>query len=161
MANHGLPSVEILRQLFRYDPETGRLTWRDGATNTGTRRTKGYHQINIRGKSFLVHRVAWAMCHGKWPEGNVDHINGDPMDNRIANLRDCSQSENVKNSRKRSNNKSGVTGVTWDAKNQKWHATIRSNYKTINLGRYRTIEEATSVRSQANKRLGFTERHGL
>ena len=79
----------------------------------------------------------------------VDHINRNPLDNRICNLRICTQHDNCLNKTARYDNISGVIGVVWDKKNKKWRAQIRVNGKYIHLGRYNTKEEAIEARRQA------------
>lgn len=93
----------------------------------------------------------------------VDHINGNPLDNRKSNLRVCSQAENTRNARLRTNNKTGVRGVYWDKCRELWAAKISANNKTITLGRFATIEEATYARRSAENRIhgGFSALEGV
>ena len=79
----------------------------------------------------------------------VDHINHNPLDNRKSNLRICTQQQNNKNQKKKTNNKSGVIGVSWDRSRGKWCAQIMHNNKHIHLGRFDTIEEAIEARKHA------------
>ena len=164
MAAKPLPTAETLRQIFRYEPETGKVFWLSGSMaghEAGSiSKSHGYIVVNALASQFLAHRLAWVLHYGEWPTHAIDHLNGCPTDNRIHNLRDCDQSTNIKNSRKRVNNRSGVTGVSWDRVNGKWHATIRSAYRTMNLGRFDKLEDAAKARADAEKRLGFTPRHG-
>jgi hypothetical protein len=96
-----------------------------------------------------MHRVITNAAPGQY----VDHINGNTLDNRRANLRLCTQSQNLMNKRKMSNNTSGVSGVTWDKSKGKWQVTIRANFKNHFIGRYDTIAEATKARHEAVRRL--------
>lgn len=185
MAKNPLPTPEELRQLLSYDPGTGALTWlprpvsmfasgtagpdkicaawnkRYAGKEAGTINTSPRYRVIGMGRLIAAHRIAWAIQHGKWPEGYIDHINGDPLDNRIVNLRDVSNQENQRNCRLSTANKTGVTGVVPSTNGRKWMAKIRVNGRKHHLGTFSTIEEAAAARAQANKRFGFSERHGL
>lgn len=82
---------------------------------------------------------------GSWPKGVIDHINGDPSDNRFSNLREATQSQNCANARKSKNNTSGVKGVHWDRVNKKWRATIMHKRRQITIGRFDTIKQAAAA----------------
>jgi hypothetical protein len=94
---------------------------------------------------------------GEWPKGEIDHVNRDSLDNRIANLRDVSQSENARNRPQQANSTSGVKGVYWHKASQRWQAQIAVNGKQIHLGLFDTLDEAARARFIAEARL--TERH--
>lgn len=95
-------TIESLHIRFKYDPETGTLVrkfikgsscnWKDRPT--GKANKHGHLVVRFKDQYYLVHRICWAIYHGKWPSGVVDHINGIPDDNRISNLRDITNSEN-------------------------------------------------------------------
>ena len=132
-----------LRELLDYNPETGIFTRKSNTYRTdlvgrpaGGPNPKGYHRIGVDLKRYLTHRLAWFYVHGVWPAGEVDHINRDHTDNRIANLRDVTPSENQHNKQSMSNNTSGLTGVSWDAFNSKWTAAISAKRKHYFLGRF-------------------------
>jgi hypothetical protein len=91
-------------------------------------------------RRYYAHRLAWLYVHGEWPNV-IDHINGDAGDNRIANLRSCSQQRNMQNIRA-SRNKHGLTGVVFHRKSGLFHATIKVNKRATSLGYYKTAEEA-------------------
>lgn len=179
MASREIPSPETLRKLLRYEPETGKLYWlpRDRSLfadnrsfgtwsarfigkEAGSVKPSRRVMINVWGHMICAHRAAWAIFYGSWPSKCIDHINGDATDNRICNLRDCTQSENMKNARKRQGNTSGVTGVSWDKGTRKWRADLRHKGRTQYIGVFESLEEAATARKQAAKRLGFTDRHG-
>lgn len=171
---------EILRQLLRYEPETGKLYWlsRPQSMFPSERTWKswntrcaggpaleftmdnGYLIGGILGKTYLAHRVIWALVHGAWPSAEVDHINGVRNDNRIANLRAVTRTENGRNVCRRKNNTSGVTGVSFDNERNKWCARIRVNYRVCMLGRFDTFDAAVAARRAAEQRYGFHENHG-
>lgn len=146
-----------LHELLSYDPETGVMRWRvnKGPVKAGDvagNPTRGYLQLMVDGHMTFVHRFIWFYVHGTWPIGNIDHIDGNRSNNRIANLRDVSQAMNIQNERKpRSNNKSGFLGVK--ANRGLWKAEISINGKTKFLGRFKTPEEAHQVYVEAKRRL--------
>jgi len=146
-----------LHELLSYDPETGVMRWRvnKGPVKAGDvagNPTRGYLQLMVDGHMTFVHRFIWFYVHGTWPIGNIDHIDGNRSNNRIANLRDVSQAMNIQNERKpRSNNKSGFLVVK--ANRGLWKAEISINGKTKFLGRFKTPEEAHQVYVEAKRRL--------
>lgn len=147
--------IEVLRKALSYDKETGAISWRI-STN---RRIKvgsiaggigggGYHYVKFNGKKYLSHRIAWAITHGSWPAGEIDHRNGKRDDNRISNLRDVSASVNQQNrQRAHSNNKSGssVPGVCFDKQHGKFRVTAKRDGKNLYIGLFKTVPEAESA----------------
>lgn len=127
-----------------YDPETGNFWRKAGCLNVS-----GYRQIWFQGKQHMEHRVAWYLHYGEWPIDQIDHINGNRGDNRISNLRQASNSENLCNRKKPKNNTSGYKGVSWNSSRQAWQATIRRNGSNKNLGYFATREEAASIYGKA------------
>lgn len=151
-------TVQRLQELLDYDPETGVMRWRvDRHPGMGTRnlaghvagtvRGKGTHNpyvmVWIDGKLYRAHRLAWLFVYGAWPIENIDHVNGDGCDNRIANLRECDQQQNNGN-HKRLNRKntSGYRGVSWRADKGKWKAYINRQNRQCHLGYFETAEAA-------------------
>lgn len=165
--------VEQLRKYLTYDPDTGFLTWLERAVRLGLDRTdKGWNtrlagtragRIGTGGaiyvgisyrrlyesRNFAAHRVAWALHYGEWPTEDIDHINGDPTDNRIVNLRLATDSQNLRNARRRSDNTSGVRGVSWSKKSRKWYAYINVGGRMIALGKFTDKAKAVAVRRAA------------
>jgi hypothetical protein len=144
-----------------YEPDTGRLVWkvirkkvkRGGEAGCG--KSHGYRTVGIDGKLYMAHRVVWLHVHGRWPTHHIDHINGDRLDNRIANLREATNAQNMQNvhSRKRGNSH-GFTGVAQTASAiNPWTATIRANGKRRSLGMFRTAEEAGAAYQKAREEL--------
>ncbi len=174
----------LLRKLLRYDPETGALIWRarpvemfvmpvdpaEAKARNWNRRyaglpaygrsVAGYGLVGVLSNRLLAHRVAWAIYHGRWPDGNIDHINGVRDDNRIANLREVTAAENNRNMRRRSDNKSGVSGLFWHGPTRKWRVTIRDSGRQIYLGSFANREDAIAVRKAAERRYGYHPNHG-
>ena len=177
-----IPSVELLRQILEYNPDSGVLVWkhreessfipRDGRTpshmaNAWNSANSGrialasvaknkYLRGAINGSCFYAHRVAWAIHCGEWPEHDIDHINGIRSDNRICNLRAVSRSENLKNRMISSNNTSGTMGVSYSKHHKLWSVTIGDNH----IGWFSSKEDAVTARKEAETRLNYHENHG-
>jgi len=109
----------------------------------GWKTRRGYWMVMLGGKKFMSHRVIWALIHGEWPSAQIDHINGDPSDNRIANLRLASQSQNNFNRSMFRNNTTGYQGVTYEPSRNKYKASIRIDGKTRNIGRFDSALDAS------------------
>jgi len=173
-----------LRSIFSYDPDTGALyriarprrvttapgKWvqqyfpcdrvEAGFTHSG----HGYRMVKYRQKAYFVHRVGWALYNNAWPQGFIDHLNGDKTDNRACNLRDVAHGKNMRNKKMYMSNTSGVTGVYWHApkgnRRGYWAAVVTWGGIRRQLGAYQSFEEAVAARRAAEKTLGFTQRHG-
>ena len=151
---------DFLKSILDYDPDTGKFTWR---VSRGNRRSgkiaaieannSGYVQIKINGKSYKAHRLAWLWMTGAWPKDCIDHIDGDKTNNRFSNLRECTHAENHQNSKGRSHNTSGFTGVSLYKKLGRYGANIRVNGKQIYLGLYDTPEQAHAAYLEAKANL--------
>lgn len=117
--------------------------------------------ITINNKKYKAHRIAWEMINGDIPNGlSIDHIDHNPLNNSIANLRLATEEEQKKNYPMSVNNKSGYVGVTWCKKTNKWRARISKNGKVVELGESKNIEEAIELRKIAEKELNFHKNHG-
>jgi hypothetical protein len=160
-----LPSCEELHRLFAYDPTTGKLTWRlkphqkaqriQPGDDVGTvKKGRGnYLSIGIGRKYYLAHRIIWKMTTGDDPADQIDHVDGDRLNNRWNNLRPASNGQNKWNSSLSRNNKSGVKGVCWDAGHKKWKAYISIGGKQSRLGRFASIDEAAVAVNAARTKL--------
>ena len=153
-----LPPLDVLNDLFNYDPVTGEILWKvargplKANNKAGTLNQNGYLQVQVKGKLFYHHRLAWALYHGEevTPEDIVDHINGDKTDNRITNLRKVTHSENNLNRTYRPNI-SGHRGVYYSKHGKKkWQVKLGRDY----YGCYETIEEALEVRRRVEEERG-------
>lgn len=139
-----LTRSELQRELS-YDPLTGIfIRLGTGAEAGGTKASHGYRAISVKGKLQLAHRLAWMYVHGRWPEGVIDHINGDKHDNRLSNLRDVSQSENNANARASKRSRSGNRGVFLHP-NGKWRAQVTRKRKATSLGYFEKLEDAVAA----------------
>lgn len=160
-------SHERLKELVDYDAEKGVFTWkvtRCTRAQVGMRagsNTKGYWRLCLDGTVYMAHRVAWFYCYGEMPDLEVDHINGDPSDNRIENLRVSSTSQNIMNSKLNSRNTSGIKGVSWFKPQRKWSGYVTLNYKQHHAGYFTTKEDAGhAVKLLREKLHGQFTNHG-
>lgn len=142
-----MPTVTSDTEMHRlaYDPQTGRLTWLRSGKQAGCRRPDGYVVVRVGGALIYAHRLAFALMGCAMPE-RVDHLNGDPSDNRWSNLRGCTQSQNCANTKPRKGKvHSRFKGVTWDRRRSKWTAKLMQNYRTINLGYFEREGDAAAA----------------
>ena len=151
-------TAEYLRSVLHYVQETGIFTWKVSTSNrvkvggiAGSLDGGGYLQIRLQRRPHLAHRLAWLYVYGSWPKDQIDHINRDRADNRIENLREATNKQNMQNRSKSSHNTSGHPGVSWYKRISKWVAKIMHNQKQIHLGCFNTIEEAIAARKAAEK----------
>lgn len=177
----------IVRELLRYEPDTGKLFWRERAEKwfrgvgggytakraaagwnakyanreaIHTESGDGYRVGRVFDLLYRAHRVAWAIETGRWPDHQIDHLNHIRNDNRIKNLRDATHAENGRNQKIRSNSTSGVLGVTWYEPRCKWHARIMFNGRKIHLGYFIDKVDAIAARKSAEAEYGFHANHG-
>lgn len=160
-----VPDFARVSSLLSYDPETGVFYWlvQRGGFPPGSLAgctSNLRRQISIDGKNYYEHRVAWMLSYGKWPDGAIDHIDGNSLNNRLSNLREATYSQNAANAKKCSTNTSGLKGVSWDRHGRKWYARICKDGKAHQLGRFNTKEEAHAAYAVAAKTLhGDYARH--
>lgn len=141
-------TIEHLRESLDYDMQTGVFTWRKNhrrpdliGTTAGSLHSAGYISITIHNAKRLAHRLAWFYVTGAMPEGHIDHINGNKLDNSFANLRQVTRFGNLQNMRKATKaNKVGLLGVS--AHQGKWRAQIMVNGKCIRESGFDTPEQA-------------------
>lgn len=146
---------EHLTSILDYSPETGQFTRRKTTALRGNKvgdmMANGYLRIGIDRKRYLAHRLAWFYTHKEWPKHEIDHINQDKADNRIANLRDVQGSENQHNRGPQVTNRSGHKGVSWCKRTSKWVAQIAAQRQTHFLGRYDSIKAAAAAYADARR----------
>jgi hypothetical protein len=124
-----------------------KVCWKGGFIAKEKRRVQKV--VCISG-GLLSHRIVWEMLNGPIPSGmNVDHIDGDPRNSRIENLRLCTQSQNLANSKLSNKSKTGHKGVFYDPKNKKYRAALKVRGVNVLAKRYRTLEEAVAARNEA------------
>lgn len=151
--------IERLRYLLSFDPDTGILTWKNPVSTrvkrgspAGRAGDQGYVTVGIDKKFYRGHRVGFAIHFGRWPSGLLDHINGVRNDNRICNLRECTNTQNMRNAKLSAANRSGVKGAYFDRASGRWRALIRVDGKKIYLGYFETKEEAGAAYREASKK---------
>lgn len=141
-------TVARLQTLLKYDADTGAFTWRMTRRNckqnaiAGTLDAKGYRRISVDSKVYLAHRLAWFYVNGEWPPSELDHINRQRDDNRIANLRKANRTINTQNTNLRKDSQTGYRGVGWHKASNKWRARIQVNGKMLELGYFDNVEAA-------------------
>ena len=149
-------SYEDLTAALSYDPETGLFTWLvspkwnipKGSIAGGDTDT-GYKFIKFRSRPYLSHHLAFFFMTKRWPEKDMDHINGVRDDNRWVNLREAESKDNLLNRKMYNTSTSGCKGVNWHSKLGKWRARIGKHGKRYALGCYDTKEEAYAAYSKA------------
>lgn len=152
--------IDFLDIYVSYDQQTGLFSWkqkRQGAVDGkfGSLEKTGYVRAKLLNKKYLAHRLAWFIVCKQWPQGQIDHVNGNRSDNRIANLRVVDQSGNSQNRRgKQRNNQSGYFGV--HASGKKWRAQIRIDRKLKHLGLFDTPELASMAYVEAKRSIHST-----
>lgn len=142
-------AVDVLHRMMAtmsYNPLTGDFFWKDGFRRQTERplgwlNPSGHRRIDFEGKKYYAHRMAMAFTQGEWPVGEVDHIDRDPANNRLSNLRVCGHAENVRNSPKRSHSNQPFKGVR-PTRGGAWSARIRFEKREIYLGTFNTPELA-------------------
>lgn len=165
--------ADYLRQRLRYDPDTGKLYWREYSNiRPGWNEryagkeaftyvcTHGYLTGCVDNRRLRAHRVAWAIFHGECPDVEIDHINHIRTDNRLANLRLVTTSENARNQMRPRSNKSGVIGVRLKSSGR-WEAAIRTDGRRRYLGSYVNFDDAVAARKAAERQHGYHENHGV
>ena len=142
-----------------YDPSSGTFTRVTrpsyNASAGGISKALGYLLISVCGKQYYGHRLAWFYSTGRWPVGQIDHVNGDRADNRLCNLRDVSIQVNRQNQRKPHARKksSALLGVTFVPRKNKWVAQIQVNGHRSSLGYFATQEQAYAAYVTAKRQL--------
>lgn len=155
---------EVALALFEYREESGTLHWKFGGTQFNSGDEVGtnastpmsatqYRSVFLFGKQYKVHRIIWLMKTGVWPDGEIDHIDGDGLNNRFENLRDVTHSQNLMNAAVRKDSTSGFKGVSYDGARDRWYAYINVRGKRKMLGRHLTKQEAVAARAKAEQQL--------
>ena len=170
---------EEVAELLRYEPETGKLFWKERRADLfvkpgmakhwnrqhankeafTTKFGRGYLYGRVFDKLLKAHRIIWFLMTGEEPVA-IDHINGDRLDNRWANLRSATYAQNNRNAALKSNNMSGVCGVSWFPQRNCWQVGVQVNGKRKNLGYYRDFDQAVAIRKSAERQFDYHPNHG-
>lgn len=146
-----------VKGLLSYDPQTGLLTWTRkrrkvvAGSVAGYVRKDGRYVVSVDGREHQAHRVAWFLTYGVWPDGDIDHINGDPTDNRLCNLRVATRSQNLGNAKLYASNSTGYRGVYKSG--SRYAASIQARKIVYRLGTFDTALEAAEAYRAASERL--------
>ncbi|MDE2105453.1 MAG: HNH endonuclease [Patescibacteria group bacterium] len=158
-------TAEFVRSILVYNSTDGIFTWKarsdtkDRAAKAwngkpaGGKSNNKYISIKINGVLYKAHRLAWLYMTGEWPKYEIDHINGEPGDNRINNLREAKRTENSYNRGAQKDNTSGHKGVSFYKPYKKWRATIAADGKWRHLGYFESIEDAKAAYAKASSYL--------
>lgn len=138
-----------LKELVTYNPQTGLFIRNKNGKVIGNVHHTGYIRFMLDKKEYLAHRLAWLYMYGVIPKNQIDHKNNDRSDNRIDNLREVTHSENQQNRLINENNTSGVTGVYFSKRSNRWYAQISIDGKNIHLGQFGEYYEAVNARKNA------------
>lgn len=154
---------DMVRALFNYNPETGELTEKFNRSSkaikgelVGYKHRKDYGKFGIKyyfkvyifGDCFFVHRAIWVLMTGEQPK-EIDHIDGDSLNNKWSNLRSVNHVTNGRNQKMHSTNTSGTGGVTYRKDSDSWRARITVDDKSISLGTYNDKQDAIQARKEA------------
>jgi len=155
-------TAERLRELLDYDPETGAFHWlvpprgsNGSHVEAGWERKDGYRSITVDKSKFLAHRLAWLYMTGACPTDTIDHKDGNPRNNRWANLRAASRSQNMANQRTRASNMTQLKGVSFSARDKRWFGRLVADGQLHSSG-YLNCPAAAHLWYvvEANKRFG-------
>lgn len=156
-----------LKKILNYNSETGIFTNKTTRSNraiknsiAGNIQKDGYVRIRINRKNYYAHRLAWLFVYGDMPTGHIDHINHNKADNRMINIRESTHQENCKNQSKRSDNTSGVVGVSWNKKRNRWEARIKIDGTNKFLGYFVNFHKAVNARKNHEVLYNYHENHG-
>ena len=150
----------LVKEHFNY--KDGNLIWKKPLSNraqkgsvAGHKSSTGYVRINFYNKKYLGHRLIWLYTYGYLPENDIDHIDRDPSNNRIENLREVSRQCNMRNTGNPSDNTSGMKGICWAKHTKRWLVRITINHKDRHLGYFKSFEEAICHRLAAEQCIGW------
>lgn len=151
---------KYLKEVLSYSEETGVFTWakRKGHAMpgdvAGTNFGQGYIGVQIDGRRYQAHRLAWLYVFGAWPNNEIDHIDGVRNNNAIANLRDVTHRQNIQNKRKAtSGSRSGLIGAHFKKYKNKWSSCIACSGKRIHIGYFDSAIKAHEAYIAAKREL--------
>lgn len=138
-------TADQVKKILRCDAEAGKLYWLDReGVEAGSVNKLGYRSVSIKRRPYLAHRLIWLCHYGSWPKHFIDHINGNPRDNRLSNLRDVTHTQNMQNR---------PTARGYRRSGRGYEAIIVRNKRRKSLGTFLTQEEASAAYLSARARL--------
>jgi hypothetical protein len=159
MTTRNLITIDRLKEVLDYDPQTGIFTWKVRTAKrtivgdtAGCPNKKGYIYIRIDTVNYRANVLAWFYVTGQWPSDQIDHENCKRGDNRFSNLREATCTNNAHNRPMRKTNTSGYTGVFWRKGTRRWQAKIMINRKYIHLGCFDEAPDAARAYKEAAKK---------
>jgi len=158
-SKHDKISKDLLHELFEY--KDGEIYWKKRPSpravqakigyKAGTICNNLYKQVSINKEYYYIHRIIFAMFYGYFPN-SIDHIDGNPSNNKIENLREVTQTQNNYNAAIRSDNTSGYRNVYWDKRSNKWMVMVKVERKNKHIGYFKDIELANDAAILARKK---------
>jgi hypothetical protein len=142
------PDVDVIKSLLGYNKSTGTLIWLvsrgpvKSGDIAGTMSPQGYIVVRIDRANFMAHQIAWVIETGAWPLETIDHIDGDPSNNRFSNLRQATLAENQQNLKIYKNNTNGFPGIYFSKKDKLWKARVQVRGKRMFIGCFKNPEDA-------------------
>lgn len=159
--------MDWLSAWLKYDHISGQLVWKKKPARNivigsvaGGANPAGYIRLQVCKQWFLAHRVCWFLHYGYEPSGHIDHIDGNPGNNAIKNLRLVDHQANMRNAKMRTDNTSGLTGVGRESRKGRWISGVSINGKSKRLYTGTDFFEAVCRRKSAEITLGFHKNHG-
>ena len=178
MAEQSVITADYIRSILSYDPEAGEFHWttrtqamfsaipersaehmcanwnsRFAAKIASCQFGKGYLGVVVNGRRYAAHRLAWLYMTGNWPVADIDHIDRDRANNKFANLREATRSQNLANTPHKANNLCGIKGVSFDGRRNRYRARIRVDGNECFLGYFDSLECAAAAYAKATKEL--------
>ena len=151
--------ISKIKSILSYNYNSGKFTWtvQRGSVCAGQHAgylgSSGYWQIKVMGRLVLAHRLAWLYARGEWPSEQLDHIDGNPLNNSISNLRECTSAQNHQNRKARSGSTSSHVGVCWEEGRARWRADIKISGVPKYLGRLKDESSAIAAYVAAKREL--------
>jgi hypothetical protein len=158
-------TADELRQRLDYDPKSGLFWWKERPGNNWWNSTfaggpagwlsgRGYIYINVHRRSYRAHRLAWLWMTGEWPTEEIDHIDGDPLNNTWKNLRQATRNENSRNRHVQANNiTTGIRGITYSSRRSQWIVRVMADKHSHFGGWFNDLESAKLARNTLVRRL--------
>tara|TARA_R110002020_G_scaffold125388_3_gene282597 strand:- start:282 stop:800 length:519 start_codon:yes stop_codon:yes gene_type:complete len=147
---------DLCNEKLKYNPESGHLKWitrprgrsKTASLDAGHLNKLGYIEVRVKQTLYLAHRLAYLIHYGNLPK-YIDHINGIKNDNRIINLRSCTNQENLRNQKIKKSNTSGYKGVSWHKAMKKWSVRITTDKHYKFIGNFTCRHEAARAYNDA------------